>query len=76
VVAVGSAVTLDDDYVDRLHDLAEHVPAGPWHAHRSDYDGALILFNDDEPLAHIYGGIDVAKWICETSPSILFGGAP
>jgi len=68
-------MTLDDDYADRLRDLAENVPPGPWHAYRSDYDGALIVFNDDEPLMQIYAGTDMAKWVCETSPSLLFGGA-
>jgi hypothetical protein len=68
-------MVLDDEYADRLHDLAANVPLGPWHAQRTDYDGALIVYDGDEPLAHVYGGVDVAKWICETAPAVLFGGA-
>jgi len=68
-------MVLDDEYADRLRQLADNVPPGPWHAYRSDYDGALIVFNDDEPLAHIYAGTDFAKYVCELAPAVLFGGA-
>jgi len=68
-------VVLDDDYADRLRDLAEYITPGPWHAYRSDYDGQLVVYDDDnEPLAAIYAGIDFAKWVCETAPAVLFGG--
>ena len=66
---------LDDDYAARLHDLGENVPPGPWHAHRSAVSGDLLVWDGDEPLLHVYGGIDLAKWICETAPAILLGGA-
>ena len=63
----------DIETAERLYDLAEDVPPGPWNYKRSN-DGQILIWAGDEPLAHVYGGIDLAKWICATSPARLLGG--
>jgi len=57
----------------RLRELAVDIPRGLWTYRRSDVDGALILYAGDEPIAHIYAGVDLAKYLCELSPEKLFG---
>lgn len=58
----------------RLAELAAEIPAGPW-THRRAEDGALILWAGDEPLATIYGGIDLAKYLEACAPARLLGDA-
>lgn len=58
---------------ERLAELAAEVPAGPW-THRRAEDGTLILWADDEPLAAIYGGVDLAKYLEACAPARLLGG--
>jgi hypothetical protein len=62
----------DDPCAFRLAELAAEIPAGPWH-HQRAYDGALILYADDEPLATIYGGVDLAKYLEACAPARLLG---
>jgi len=66
---------LDDDYADRLRDLADYITPGPWEARRSAVSGDLLLWDGDEPLALIYAGHDFARYLVEVAPAILFGGA-
>jgi hypothetical protein len=58
----------------RLLDLAVEIPAGPWEYRRSlDGSGALILWDGEWPLALIYGGVDLAKYLRLVSPALLLG---
>lgn len=57
----------------RLRDLASQIPGGEWTYRRSRVDDQLILWADDEPLALIYAGTDLAKYLCEVSPGKIFG---
>ena len=60
----------------RLTELAHEIPAGPWTYRRSP-DGALIVWDDTtpagEPMLQVYGGTDVAKYVCLLAPAVLFG---
>lgn len=60
---------------DRLLPLIPDVPAGPWHVRRDTDDGALVLWDAEEPLAHIYGGIDLAHYLQRCAPATLFSPA-
>jgi hypothetical protein len=55
----------------RLRELAQYVNAGPWRVARSDYDGALMLYAGDDPLATIYGGHDLALYLAQCAPALL-----
>lgn len=57
--------------IDRLRELAQYVPAGPWTVRRSEVDGSLILYCDDWPLALIYAGHDVALYLAQCAPALL-----
>jgi hypothetical protein len=60
---------------ERLRELGAEVPAGPWHYQRSKDGEALILYDGDEPLALVYGGTDLAKYLSACAPARLFGGS-
>lgn len=65
---------LDRAHFERILELAEHIPAGPWTFRRStDGSGVLILWDGDEPLAVIDAGVDFAKYLVAVSPYALFG---
>lgn len=60
-------------YADALRILADDVPAGPWQHRRSD-DGALLLEDlTGEPLAQIYAGLPLARYLEACAPAVLFG---
>jgi hypothetical protein len=63
----------NDPSAFRLAELAAQIPAGPW-THGRGADGALILWAGDEPLAAIYGGVDLAKYLEACAPARLLGG--
>jgi hypothetical protein len=56
----------------RLRELADQIEPGEWAYHRG-HDGALILTAGGEPIAHVYGGVDLAKYLVEVSPPRLLG---
>jgi hypothetical protein len=61
---------------DRLRELAGYLGVpGPWYARRSDVDGGLVLYANDgpdaEPLALIYGGTDLARYLEACAPAVL-----
>jgi hypothetical protein len=62
--------------VERLRELAQYIPAGPWAVRRSEVDGSLILFCDDWPLALIYAGHDVALYLEQCAPALLLDADP
>jgi hypothetical protein len=61
--------------------LGGDVPRGPWGHYRSKVDGALILEEprSGEPLALIYAGLALARYLEAVAPAVLFadhqGGA-
>jgi hypothetical protein len=63
----------------RLIELAREIPSGPWMYRRSlDGSGALIVWDGDNtatasPMLQVYGGSDVAKYLCLLAPAVLFG---
>ena len=58
--------------VGRILELQSFVPRGPWRAGRSDFDGALVVYDQDgNPLALIYAGHDFAEYVAACSPAIL-----
>jgi hypothetical protein len=59
----------------RLIELADAIPPGPWYHQRGD-DGVLVLWAGDEPLAALYGGVDLAKYLEACAPARLLGGNP
>lgn len=61
---------------ERLRELAEQLPPGPWRASRSGVDGGLVLWSGEpegEPLALVYGGVDLAHYLEQCSPALLLG---
>lgn len=65
---------VDDHLAERLSTLASALEPGEWSYRRSATDGALILYAGGEPIAHLYGGIDLAKYLVEVSPPRLLDG--
>jgi hypothetical protein len=58
----------------------DDVPAGPWRHRRSQWDGALLLEDQrGEPLAQLYAGYPLARYLEAVAPIVLFadrqGGA-
>jgi hypothetical protein len=61
------------EWAARLRQLAADVPAGPWRTARSADGEALILWDEDEPLALIYAGHDFARYLEACAPTELWG---
>ena len=63
--------------VRNLRLLARDVHPGPWAiAPAHDDTGCLVLWSDDspdaQPIALLYGGWDLARYLMHASPAMLF----
>jgi hypothetical protein len=56
--------------VDRLRDLAADIPAGPWSYDRV-LDGLVLYDERGEPLALLYAGLPLARYLRAVAPAIL-----
>lgn len=69
------ATVAELDQLERLLELADAIPPGPWtHRRSTDGTGVLILWDGDEPLALIYAGVDFCKYLEAVAPAVLFAG--
>lgn len=53
-----------------MRELAEDVPPGPWH-HARSLDALVIYDADGEPLALVYGGLPLARYLEACAPAAL-----